>query len=84
MKYPLVKIEWIDSGEITGWRFKDEINFKAKTIMSVGYLVKKTDRFHALASHITDIKKDDYQCCGVMCIPNCSILKQEKIEKEKK
>jgi len=79
MKYPLVKIEWLDSAETLGWHYKDDINFGFKRIVSVGYLVKDEKEYCSIAPHITDTEDDTYQCCGLMCIPKCSIIKKRKI-----
>ena len=79
IKYTLIRVEWVDSAQSGGWIFKEDIPFGCKIITSVGFLIKATEKYISLTAHISDIKGNDYQCCGVMCIPRSCIIKQEKI-----
>ncbi|BCI68069.1 hypothetical protein [Acetobacter aceti] len=67
-KYPIVKIEWEDSGHFpAGWTSLDELpEAAACRCLTVGSMIRETDNCYTVALSV-DLARDSYN--GIMEIP---------------
>lgn len=77
IKHPLVKVTWHDAVSLkSGWKSVKKVkNTKPSTIVTVGYLVKKTKRAFWVVGTLTD----DKDCDGDVVIPRDWITKVKKL-----
>lgn len=74
--FPLVKIDWVDASQKSGWHNKEDIDFeRPMDIMTVGYIIHQNDEKVTVAASLTDLDCDNYQCNGIMMIPQVTIKK---------
>lgn len=67
-RYPLVRIEWVDSNGWNGWiDTHTNIDNEALRCVSVGWLVRSTKASKAITAHLAD--GDPGQMHGIMQIP---------------
>ncbi len=69
-----VEIEWIDSRQVHGWNYMEEIDCSACHIKSCGYLIQENEECVVLALSVGD---NPFQACGINVIPKCCIIKME-------
>lgn len=81
----LIEITWVDSSTTEGWRFTDTIDFHddlIHTIRTVGFLIKKDDKYISV-THSYQLKEyDDGSFCAgsFITIPMVSVKKIKKIK----
>ena len=81
MKYPLVRVRWLDSSDCghTGWRRVDKLTPLEKEILdciTVGHLLGEDEKSLRIALSISD---DDLpqMALDMITIPRCSVLEVE-------
>lgn len=83
MDYKIEYIKWIDSSQSNGWHYSSDCDHsKCKDITSIGYLMKETEETIVICPHLCDVEAHDWQGCGIMTIPKCSIKERKKVELE--
>lgn len=86
MKWPLVEIEWADSGSHGMWVDLSELteDFGVECV-SVGWLLSENDASITIASHLAlDIHGVADQASGDMTIPKVAITKRRVLVKAKR
>lgn len=79
----LVKIKWLDSRGVNDrWeRLSDSEEEKVCVCISVGYIIKESDKLVKIAPHIADEEDvEDFQYVGSMTIPKCSIVSRRLLD----
>lgn len=73
--YKIYKVIWIDSSQSHGWILKDDLKEFDMGIVSCGFLIRETESFIVLSSHIGE------DCiCSPMQIPKIAITSMEEIK----
>lgn len=74
-----VIVEWLDSAEVQGWKFHEDLNLTSPTrCFSAGWVVAEHKDFIAVAGSVADWDDENpgnFQHCGVMQIPKVSIIR---------
>ncbi len=82
MKYPLVKINWVDASRLSdGWMDMEKIpGAYLHKCVSVGFVIKENEDGIILVPTIADIEhEENTHTYGGMLIPTCSILSKKKL-----
>lgn len=76
----LVMVEWVDSHSGRGWQSLEELEEVAEPLycISVGWLIKETERCKVIVPHISGEENGNIilQGCGDITIPQNAILKE--------
>lgn len=85
MRWPLIRVTWVDSSSPSGWeRLKAVLEPYDMTHESVGWLLKETDDRITIAAHFQVNGVDENPCVdGVMTIPIVAITKRSVLEEAK-
>ena len=75
----IVVIDWVDSVRAFDWTLMEDVEEKSLDCISVGFLLKETDRHITIAQKYC-IKPE--QVCNLITIPKCSIRNIRKIKQE--
>ena len=83
MNYPIIEVFWLDANCSEGWQSIEDVDYKNLSELldkkSVGYLLKKTDKFISIAQSYDSDKKGG-QCDNIMTIPKSCIKKIRSIK----
>lgn len=74
----IVRVVWVDSATLGGWKFADEIEEKILQATTFGYLVKDVDKFVVIAQTFSAPE----QFCNLITIPKASIIDIKTLEEE--
>lgn len=75
----IVKIKWVDSSSDGGrWTRLDDIDNDILDVVSVGFIVKETDRQITLALN-NIITPEEEQYCQMISIPKVAITKIDEL-----
>lgn len=82
MKYPVIYVEWQDSGLIQGrWQFIEDLgDQECHQMHSVGFLLKETKKEIVLLPNLGSIDTDMEQFAGGIIIPKSCITKRKNLQ----
>ncbi|MCA2570648.1 hypothetical protein [Microcystis sp. M42BS1] len=52
MSYNLIEIHWEDAATTHGWEEESEIDYEPPIVITVGFLIKETDKAYVVASTV--------------------------------
>lgn len=78
-RFPIVRVTWVDSCTVDKWTPLHDSDFEPIRCESVGFLVKDSEGFVAIAASIAN-GVEGGQACQVMCIPKAAVVRSEVLE----
>ena len=73
----LMIIEWVDSSELCGWTFVEDVPKCApKKIRTAGFIVERSSAGIVIAA---SVDKAEEQVCGTMTIPQSAIISMKPL-----
>lgn len=77
----LTIMEWVDSSGVqSGWQFLEDFQTELVHVTSVGFVIKETDEFIALAQNYgVETTNSPEQINGVITIPKAAILSTSSV-----
>jgi hypothetical protein len=83
LKWPLVRVSWVDSYGPRGWCYmRDALEERTLAIESIGWLIQDTDERVTIAAHVQTlgVADGDPSMDGIMTIPKCAITNLQEWE----
>jgi len=77
----IVGIEWVDSRQIHGWVFEEDIETTVCEIKTCGFLIKETEDAYTVA---VSVGENPTQANGINVIPKCCVVKYYELNMEDK
>ena len=78
-RYPIFRVEWVDTMSWPGWRSKDD-KHELVAIATVGHLIERGRKKLVLTASI-DLGDEAMPYSGITVIPRSTVTKIERIDK---